>query len=205
MLKELHQPRIHAGTGALRQRDGPGGVGRAVNIDEGTLDDDFGGRRWQVQVRSVDEAVKAAAQQKERARDGKRRAKLDGLKAKLRQALRELPGGETVTRLAQLVGESRTTGVAEALAELREDGEVVLGEVVKQAGRRKQTLPAWRPNRPIDALLEQVKRNRSTLAAGADAKEEDGVASSLERSADAPDATIADGAGEDATASVQAG
>ena len=149
----------------------------------------------------MDEAVKAVAQQKERARDGKRRAKLDGLKTKLRQALRERPGGETVTRLAQLVGESRTPGVAEALAELREDGEVVLGEVVKQAGRRKQTLPAWRLNRPIDALLEQVKRNRSTLAAGADAKEEDGVA----WSADAPDATIADGASEDATASVQAG
>jgi replicative DNA helicase len=156
-----------------------------LDIDEGRLDDNFGGRRWSVRVRSVDEAVQAVAQQKERAKDGRRKAKLDEQKRKLRQALRELPGGETVTRLAQMIGESRTTGVAEALAEMREEGEVVLGEIVKQAGRRKQTLPAWRLNNPIDALVAQVKQQRMPLAGEAQEGDEDPLAPGGEVAAEA--------------------
>jgi replicative DNA helicase len=164
-----------------------------LDIDEGKLNDDFGGRRWLVQVRSMEEALKGISEAKERARDGRRKAKLDELKGKLRQALRDLPGGDTVTRLAQLIGESRTTGVAEALAEMREDGEVVLGEVVKQAGRRKQTLPAWRLNRPIDALLEQVKRDRMSRPGGAQQNGEGGVPPAVEAPAGAADsADLAD-------------
>ena len=66
--------------------------------------------------------------------------------------------------------------MAEALAEMREDGEVVLGEIVKQAGRRKQTLPAWRLNRPIDALLAQVSRQQLPLAGEAQDDDEDALA-----------------------------
>jgi hypothetical protein len=156
-----------------------------VDIEEGQLNDNFGGRRLLVQMRSVDEAVQAVAQQKERAKDGRRKAKLDELKRKLRQALHELPGGETVTRLAQMIGESRTTGVVEALAEMREEGEVVLGEIVKQAGRRKQTLPAWRPNRPIDALVAQVKRQRLSRAGEAQDGDEDALTPGVEVAAEA--------------------
>jgi replicative DNA helicase len=159
-----------------------------IDIDEGQLNDDFGGRRWQVQVRSVEEANRTIAQQKERAREGKKKAKLDELKSKLRQVLLDLPAGETVTRLAQLIGESRTTSITEALAELREEGEVVLGEVVKQAGRRKQTLPAWRLNRPLDALVTRVQQ-KGLVPTGGEGEEDNltstvGIAASSAELAD---------------------
>jgi len=173
-----------------------------LDIEEGRLDDNFGGRRWLVQVRSVDEAFKAVVQQKERAKDGKKKAKLDELKTKLRQVLRDLPGGETVTRLAQLIGESRTTGVTEALAEMGEDGEVVLGDIVKQAGRRKQTLPAWRLNRRIDTAVAQLKQNGSPLVANAEGEQEDSLGSSVANAEGEPNSAVSSGADEDVLAVV---
>jgi hypothetical protein len=74
-----------------------------------------------------------------------------------------------------MIGESRTPAVAEALAEMRQEGEVVLGEITKQAGRRKQTVPAWRLNRPIDAIVAQVVQRRLLSADGAQEEEEDAL------------------------------
>jgi hypothetical protein len=46
-------------------------------MDEGRLGDDFGGRRWVVQVRSMEEAVKGLTAAKDQARAARRQA-MDG-------------------------------------------------------------------------------------------------------------------------------
>ena len=158
-----------------------------IDVDEGVLDDNFNGRRWLVQVRSLDEAKKVVEQQKERVKDDRKKAKLEGLKIKLRQALLDFPAGETISFLAARIGESRTTGVTEALSEMRLDGQVEVCTVTKPAGRRMQDHPGWRLtgwgaglNRQTSADSKQRNETVNAGAAGDDAAPamvaEDGLA-----------------------------
>jgi replicative DNA helicase len=146
-----------------------------LDIDEGKLNEDFGGRQWVVQVRTVEEAKRAVAEVKEQKKEVRKKARLDEVKAKLRQVMPSLPQGETCTALADMIGES-TRVVTPALSDMLAAGEVVLGQIVKQAGRRKQTLPAWRLASPVDTLRSMTTRMGLKIPGGEQEDAQDNIA-----------------------------
>ncbi len=114
-----------------------------LDVDEGKLAEDFTGRRWLVQVQSMEVAVKGIAEAKEKKKEAGKKAKLVDVRERLVQILERFPQGETLTVIAEAVGTDRRL-VQLALGELLEDGRVVLASIEKQCGRSKKLHPAWR-------------------------------------------------------------
>jgi replicative DNA helicase len=75
-----------------------------IDVEEGRLDDDFGGRRWLVQVRSMDDALKGISEAKERKKEVSKKVKLEEDSEKVLKVLATVPEGETQATICKMTG-----------------------------------------------------------------------------------------------------
>lgn len=119
----------------------------ALDIDEGTIDDDFKGRRWQVKVESASKAIEASAKAKEdQKQQAKRRQDLEDMK-KIETALAEITVGKTVPEIGDLAGFGKDK-TRRLLAQLLRESRIVCTRVSRPFGSGNRNQPGWRLFRP---------------------------------------------------------
>jgi hypothetical protein len=106
----------------------------ALDIDEGQLDSQFKGRKWQVKTTDATTAREESARRREAASDTKRQAIVGQHVRKLIDALVKFPQGETKTAIRDLTGLCGER-LDQALAVAIRDGHIVACEILK--GGRK--------------------------------------------------------------------
>jgi hypothetical protein len=114
-----------------------------VDVEEGQLNDNFGGRRWIVQVRSMEDAMRGISQAKESKKEVAKKAKLQQDAENVLKVLAACPEGETQAAICRLTGlQARVVGPV--LTGLLEQKKVVLTQVRKASGQGEKLYPAWR-------------------------------------------------------------
>jgi hypothetical protein len=146
LLLSRRQP-FEAGTGVHKlwlNAGGSAGQGGlwGLDVDEGVLNERFGGRAWQVQVLAPDQARAEAARDQEVKREERKEARKSELRGRVLEALLQAGGGETTRQLRELTG-SNGAAAAEALADLVREGLVEQTTVSKKSGRGVQEYPGW--------------------------------------------------------------
>jgi alkylated DNA nucleotide flippase Atl1 len=129
-----------------------------LDVEEGALDDNFGGRRWLVQVCSMEEALKGISEAKERKKEVCKKAKLEEDTEKVLKVLETVPEGETQAVICKMTGlQARVVGPL--LTALMEQKKVVRTRVRKSSGKGETLYDAWRlatNNEFLAAKLEQM-------------------------------------------------
>ena len=114
-----------------------------IDVEEGVLDDKLGGRRWLVQVRSMEEALKGISEAKERQKEVGKQVKMTEDSDKILKVLEGIPEGETQAVIAKLTGlQARVVGPV--LLVLAGQKKVVPTQVRKSSGQGEKFYPAWR-------------------------------------------------------------
>lgn len=104
-----------------------------VDIVEGVVRDDFGGRNWFVNVKDTAALKKTAADQKAHRRLEQKVAADLEFKRLLTDALHRFPNGESYTELRDVAGISRSRNVRYVLEELVQEGTAVRVQVTKES------------------------------------------------------------------------
>jgi replicative DNA helicase len=126
-----------------------------LDIDEGRLDDNFGGRRWSVRVRSMEEAMKGISEAKETKKEAAKKAKLQEDTEKVLKALAACPEGETQSTICKLTGlQARVVGPV--LMGLLEQKKVVRTQVLKASGPGEKLYPAWRLASTVEFMAAKI-------------------------------------------------
>lgn len=112
----------------------------AVDINEGTLEDDFSGRTWEVDVKQARDARKEAAERRETQRAHQLEKKEEGNQRRLLDALKQFPGGETAKGLRQASG-LNLDNFGTAIRSLMKEGRAEACQVMKA----KKTYEGFRP------------------------------------------------------------
>lgn len=102
-----------------------------VNITEGVLDDDGGGRHWQPSVMSVEEVQKGLAKEKQKNQQTKAEQRREEERRLVVEVLRTKPGGDTMTQIQKLSGLSGRRPVGPAISDLMSMGYIVECQVYK--------------------------------------------------------------------------
>jgi hypothetical protein len=111
----------------------------AVDVTEGRQEDD-GGRRWEVEVKSAAQARAEVAESGDAERDERAAKKLDAkreaARLTIREAMETFPDGETQTEIRKAAGLSGGT-FGPAFAAMQRDGEIVkAGKIQKSNGQK---------------------------------------------------------------------
>jgi alkylated DNA nucleotide flippase Atl1 len=127
-----------------------------IDVDEGKLDDNFSGRRWLVQVRSMEDALKGISEAKERKKEVGKKAKQLKDSEKVLKVLAGIPEGETQAAICKLTGlQARVVGPV--LAELLEQKKVVRTQIRKSSGKGETWYDAWRVATNTEFLAARIE------------------------------------------------
>lgn len=123
------------------------GFGRlyAVDIDEGQINEDFGGRRWSVKVSKPDEVRAILEQTKQEKKKQKDEEDRLAAKERLVQAMQSYPSGETPTQLGSDARVPKQMSPKLLLDELVSEGRAKPCTVKKDAGPGKREYRGYRP------------------------------------------------------------
>jgi replicative DNA helicase len=127
-----------------------------LDIDEGRLDDNFGGRRWLVQVRSMEDALKRITEAKETKKEAAKKAKLQEDTEKVLKVLEGCPEGETCAEICRMTG-LQPRAVGPVLTGLLEQNRVVRTHVRKASGQGEKLYEAWRVAGRVEFMAAKIE------------------------------------------------
>ena len=123
---------------------GSAGFGRTLGLDitEGTVDEHFHGRVWDVTTMTAEQAREAAKEEKQDAAADKKHREEAALEKKILAYLAENAEGDSETAIAKAVGKDKATRIRPATERLVQNQQIV--HVAKLTKGKRAGCPGWK-------------------------------------------------------------